>query len=100
MPADGGEPREIISGTGAWARVLEWTPDSKKIVFSRNNGSVADLWQIPAGGGEPVKIAQGMALLRNLRIHPDGQRVAFNAGRSKAEIWVMENFLPALSVKQ
>lgn len=27
-------------------------------------------------------------------MHPDGQRIAFNAGKLKAEIWVMENLLP------
>jgi len=31
-----------------------------------------------------------------LRTHPDGRRLAFVAGRHKTEVWVMENFLPAL----
>jgi hypothetical protein len=34
--------------------------------------------------------------LTSLRVHPDGRRIAFSAGqRDKAEVWVMENFLPA-----
>ncbi|MGH2359249.1 MAG: hypothetical protein ACRDGM_01735 [bacterium] len=34
--------------------------------------------------------------LRDLRFHPDGWRIAFYSERSQDEIWVMENFLPAL----
>jgi len=31
-----------------------------------------------------------------LAIHPDGRQIAFTAGEVKEEVWVMENFLPAL----
>ncbi len=31
-----------------------------------------------------------------IRVHPDGRQIAFGAGKppGKAELWVMENFLP------
>jgi len=32
----------------------------------------------------------------NLRVHPTGRRIAFSAIKYRAEIWVMENFLPDL----
>ena len=32
-----------------------------------------------------------------LSVHPDGRRIAFTAGTPvRSEVWVMENFLPAL----
>ena len=31
---------------------------------------------------------------RHLSLHPDGRRLAYAAGQSEAEVWVMENFLP------
>jgi len=36
--------------------------------------------------------------VRNVSFHPDGHRVAFaaNVGKDRIEVWVMENFLPAL----
>jgi hypothetical protein len=33
--------------------------------------------------------------LRDVSIHPDGRRIAFNAGWRRFEQWVMEHFLPA-----
>jgi hypothetical protein len=32
--------------------------------------------------------------LRCLRVHPDGQRIAFGAGQIQHEAWVLEHFLP------
>ena len=34
--------------------------------------------------------------LRDLRVHPDGQRIVFDAGQIQHETWVLENFLPTL----
>jgi hypothetical protein len=34
--------------------------------------------------------------LRDLRVHPDGQRIVFGAGEIQDETWVLENFLPTL----
>jgi hypothetical protein len=30
-----------------------------------------------------------------IRVNPDGRQLAFVSGRRHAEIWVLENFLPA-----
>ena len=49
---------------------------------------------MPASGGQARKLDLGLDKLRQLRIHPDGHRIAFQAGEFSAELWVMENFLP------
>lgn len=33
--------------------------------------------------------------LREVRMHPDGIRIAFTAGAPHREVWAMENFLEA-----
>ena len=53
-----------------------------------------ELWRIPADGGQPQEVGLAMDRLRHLRVHPDGRRIAFTAGRQTGEMWVMENFLP------
>lgn len=93
IPVDGGEPREIVSMPGAVLHA--WTQDGQHIIFTRDNAAGTELWRVPAAGGDAVQIAGVTRKLRMLRIHPDARRVAFNAGTAKAEIWVMENFLPA-----
>ena len=48
---------------------------------------------IPTSGGKPQKLWQSENDLRDLRVHPDGRRIAFYTTRSTTEVWVMENFL-------
>ena len=49
---------------------------------------------IDVAGGEPTEVGLSMVMLREVRVHPDGKRIAFTAGAPYREVWVMENFLP------
>ena len=103
MSAAGGEPRELLRLQDR-VTSLAWTPDRLEILFGRRGGTslqeqTVELWRISAEGGEPQKLGLAMEGLRELRIHPDGKRIAFSAGESKAEIWVLENFLPKPETK-
>ena len=113
MPIGGGEPRELLKvrdpefigrPTG-----LAWTPDGRNLLFRRGSADTkqpgdlqrptvpADLWRIPVAGGEPERVGATMpGFLLGLHVHPDGQRIVFSAGGSKKELWVLENFLPAI----
>jgi Tol biopolymer transport system component len=104
IPATGGEGRELFCTDKAliFYRTLRWTPDGRYILFGQKENSedlahhqTVELWRISAEGGEPVKLGLGMDLLQFLAVHPDGRRIAFTAGQYAAEVWVMENFLPA-----
>jgi hypothetical protein len=47
---------------------------------------------VPAQGGEAYEVGLAMEWLRELRVDPAGQRIAFAAGNPAApEVWVMEN---------
>jgi Tol biopolymer transport system component len=66
---------------------------------SSANGTPAtlryELWRVPSQGGEPQQLDLTVdGMLVSLRIHPDGQRMAYRTLRSNSEIWVMENYLP------
>ena len=95
-----GETRELFRVPAAEEITLVvWTPDGDQLLFGRSPGPLnkeEGLWRIPAEGGEPQVLALDLTIdqLRSLRFHPDGTRIAFTAGDSKAEVWVMENFLP------
>ena len=99
-PASGGEAREILRlpEPGTFSRTLTWTRDSRYILFTQEARAgpqaIAELWRVPAEGGEPQRLGLAMEHLREVRVHPDGQRLAFVGGRDKYEVWVMENFLP------
>lgn len=69
---------------------VAWTPDDRYILYSK----LGQLWRIRAEGGDPQELPLSAEALRELRVHPDGSRLAFTAGSGKGELWVMQNFLP------
>jgi Tol biopolymer transport system component len=101
ISTSGGEPRKLLE---VYERELipsiTWTADSHSIVFAKGRALLQDskdeLWRISAEGGAPEKLGLTMDWLGDLRLHPDGQRIAFTAGQNKSEVWVLENFLPVL----
>jgi Tol biopolymer transport system component len=97
MPAAGGEIRElVVSNSG---NDFVWTPDSKQILFAKfvpgsgYGSSRQELWTVPVDGGTPKSLNLESRLMWLLTIHPDGNQIAYNNYQSRAEIWVMENFL-------
>jgi Tol biopolymer transport system component len=94
----GGEPRELIQfdkSEGLLPVGVAWMPDSRNVVFWKwfLGDRERELWRISAEGGEPRKLWARKAL-GHLRVHPDGQRIAFYSRSRTSEVWVMENFLP------
>jgi hypothetical protein len=67
------------------------------IYTSRSQASpVPRLWRIPADGGTPTDMMISTDMRTNqffVTLAPDGRRIAYTAGRSAFEIWVMDNVL-------
>ncbi len=103
VPTEGGEPRELrrSGNLDPLDLALAWAPDGRHLLFGTHaesdNGPsrTIELWRISVDGGRPEKLGIAMPTLRNLRVHPDGKQIAFDAGYRRIEIWAMENFLPA-----
>jgi Tol biopolymer transport system component len=108
VPTTGGGARELVgfsaaeSIMNAWGQIA-WSLDSRQILTARRREKTTELllvdieskrqraldidisaWTVgqagPAGG---------------YSLSPDGKSIAFLMGRSAAEVWAMENFLPA-----
>ena len=109
MPAAGGEPRELMRSPWSeqWDTFatpftgLEWAGDGRHLLFSGAGAGASaeyesELWRISVEGGEPHKVGLITQRRGTLAIHPDGRQIAFTAGETKREVWVMENLLPPL----
>jgi Tol biopolymer transport system component len=107
LPVAGGEASELVRGKEPETIAegsLTWTSDSRYVVFGRvrdvPQAMKTELFAVPAGGGEAHALGVAMDGVRNISFQSDGRRVAFTAGQPlfppKAEVWVMENFLPTL----
>ena len=102
MPAGGGEARDIIKASGSESfSSLGWSGDGRSLLVAKRGSTNvqdqgAEVWQVPVKeGGAPRSLGLKMDRLNTIRVHPDGKRIAFVAGLGKAEVWMMENFLPA-----
>ncbi len=95
IPVAGGAALEVLQPGGAIGG-LEWTRDGRSILFSQPDG----LWQVSLSGGAAQKLDVSRPAEAGLSLHPDGRRLAFTTEAQKLEIWVMENFLPAVEEGQ
>lgn len=69
------------------------------IVKGTGKDGMPELWRVPVAGGEPQKTGLSMERMLCVAPHPDGRRIALDTGRPDdppGELWVLENFLPAL----
>jgi len=109
IPVSGGEPRELLrlSQPERLLGPASWTPDGNSIIVEKvRNDSLTDreFLLVPVDGGQPRKIDVGptIGLGPVQTVHPDGKQIAYVVGDStvKQEVWVLENFLPALNAKK
>jgi hypothetical protein len=82
---------EVVAG-------LPWTPDGRYVLAVGGEATRKVLVKIPKTGGEPEEIGELPFSIdwRHVRLHPDGTRIAFNAGDSKGEVWMIQN-IPGMS---
>ena len=94
----GGAAREVLQPNDPIGG-LEWTRDGRSILFSQfwsQHDGLDGLWQVSLSGGAAQKLDVPRPADAGLSLHPDGRRLAFTTEAQKLEIWVMENFLPAV----
>jgi Tol biopolymer transport system component/tRNA A-37 threonylcarbamoyl transferase component Bud32 len=75
------------------ATFARFSPDARRIVFSRVSGGNTDLWRRLASGGaaEPHAATQDPAIDRSPVYSPDGERIAFVSNRDgKDGIWFVD----------
>ena len=89
--------RRTPSGVIASATPLSvqaWALTGDALLFTQqHNEETSALRWIPAQGGIPQEMGLVREGLGGVRLHPDGNRIAFIAGNPYLEVWVMENFL-------
>lgn len=98
-----GAPRELLRAHARERIVVHgWTADGLNVLVARWTESppntsepvrMTTLWRVPVAGGQPVSTGLTMDGLRDSSLHPDGRRIAFNAGFRSSEHWALENLL-------
>jgi Tol biopolymer transport system component len=100
-PFPDGTPKEIQRLKNPDSRIA-WSPDGRFIYYSGlppEGGKDCHLWRVPADGGAAQDLGSVANFHEHLSIHPDGTRITFSTSTlnpEPAQLWVMENFLPAV----
>ena len=86
---------------GAGLTSIAWTPGNRHLIFgvgkldpSERKG--IELLRVAVDGGEARKLGLTMPTPGLVRVHPDGDRIAWGTRKTESVVWAMENFLPAL----
>jgi len=102
-----GEARELLklNASEHWGPLgtTKWMPDGTAILKVKETGSKSELLSITLDGAvrslsiDPALWLNGSSsgLDRGFSISPDGRQIAFLTGKNAAEMWALENFLPA-----
>ncbi len=72
----GGEPRRLTQGPADLAPF--WSPDGQTVAFLRATDGPAQLWLLPAGGGEAEQLTTLPLGAGSAVWSPDGTRIAFS----------------------
>ncbi len=90
---DTGQSRELLKvpDIAVFYKALSWSADGRFLFFSKDGG----LWRVAVESGVSEKLGIAMKGLLEVRVHPDGRRIAFSAAEFGGELWAMERFLPA-----
>ena len=84
------------SGQLVWA--LDWSADDRKLVttvrVTADASGKMETWIFSPDGGAPEK-RDWLDNRTSLSISPDGKWVAQTQGTGRAQVWTLENFLPA-----
>ena len=93
VPASGGTPRQLTNGN--WHHNgVEWTPDSKQILFGSNRVEDAeyawresDIYSVNVDTGNITQLTRRKGPDGNPQVSPDGKRVAYTGNDWSRDSW-------------
>lgn len=89
VPITGGTPKQI---TPIGLSYLHgWSPDGEWLTYTGQRNNEFDIYKIPSGGGEEVRLTTAKGLDDGPEYSPDGNYIYFNSTRSgKMQVWRMK----------
>jgi dipeptidyl aminopeptidase/acylaminoacyl peptidase len=76
---DGSTTKQLTTAKGVADGGPLWSPDSKSVIFTSSREGAGKAWVVRIDGGEAKKLLELPVDVDNLRLSPDGSRLAFSA---------------------
>lgn len=88
LPASGGTPKRITAKGPSYLH--GWSPDGRWLVYVGERNDEYDIYKIPSGGGDEIRLTQAPGLDDGPEYTPDGKYIYFSSVRSgRMQIWRM-----------
>ncbi len=88
VPSSGGTPRIVTENPNSYFH--NWSPDGKRIIFTRPSHGSGNIYAIPVEGGEEKALTTGSGISDDPDCSPDGRYIYFNSDRGGGmQIWRM-----------
>jgi Tol biopolymer transport system component len=108
IPIAGGDTRELFRAAAPASIAVQfsglpWTPDSRGLIVRKRPGpNSMELWLVPIADAAAHKLDVDVSRWATgnrglITLSPDGRQIAFLSGQQISEVWVLENFLSALT---
>ena len=100
ISVDGGAPTtlwQVAEGQLVRPFGIKWSADGRSLVLTVVGKSGNHLLRVPLNGGTPrrVDVSGGAGFFEGGQLSPNGRTIAYSTGEYTAELWRLENFLPA-----
>jgi TolB protein len=88
VPVNGGTPKRVTAKGPSYLH--GWSPDRRWLVFTGQRNGDFDVYKIPSGGGEEIRLTSTKGLDDGPEYTPDGAYIYFNSTRSgRMQVWRM-----------
>ncbi|MFA6233219.1 MAG: S9 family peptidase [Bacteroidota bacterium] len=101
-----GKTTLLTEGVDRSVEEVVWTKDGKRLLFTAQDGTYKSLFEVPAAGGDVLRVIKGMLELQyahkdtvqtielgtyrhDFRLHPDGERLVFLGERQNYPTEIM-----------
>lgn len=95
VPVAGGEPRELLKLKKPEITGTIYTRDGAHLLFARGGSQGWEICRLHPATARATSLGLAANETTRMALHPDGRRLAYTAGKTQLEVWVMDNFLPA-----
>jgi len=88
VPAGGGTPKRVTAKGPSYLH--GWSPDGRWLVYTGQRTNEFDVYKIPAGGGDEIRLTTAPGLDDGPEFTPDGKYIYFNSSRTgRMQLWRM-----------